>query len=80
MNDLNYFKSILINDFEKPVFNKYPEIKKKKMELKSHKADYVTMSGSGSALIGLFKDSEKAKAAEKSLKKKGYQVFITDFV
>jgi 4-diphosphocytidyl-2-C-methyl-D-erythritol kinase len=53
------WKAELINDFEKPVFEKYPEIKKIKDKLYNAGAIYASMSGSGSAVYGIFK-KEKA--------------------
>jgi 4-diphosphocytidyl-2-C-methyl-D-erythritol kinase len=44
----------LINDFEKPVFEAYPEIEKIKKELYNQGAAYASMSGSGSTVYGLF--------------------------
>ena len=49
----------LINDFEKPVFAKYPEIKSIKDALYDEGAIYASMSGSGSAVYGIFR-KEKA--------------------
>lgn len=49
------WKNELKNDFEEPVFNKYPEIKKIKDDLYTAEAIYSSMSGSGSAVYGLFK-------------------------
>ena len=49
----------LRNDFELPVFEKYPEIKKIKEDLYHSGADYASMSGSGSAVYGIFR-KEKA--------------------
>jgi 4-diphosphocytidyl-2-C-methyl-D-erythritol kinase len=52
------WKESLINDFEKPVFEAYPEIEKIKKELYNQGAVYASMSGSGSTVYGLFrKDS-----------------------
>ena len=42
------------NDFESPVFEKYPEIKNIKEELYNHGALYAAMSGSGSTVFGIF--------------------------
>jgi len=48
------WKEELKNDFEKPVFTQYPEIKKIKDQLYSAGAVYASMSGSGSAVYGIF--------------------------
>jgi 4-diphosphocytidyl-2-C-methyl-D-erythritol kinase len=48
------WKQELKNDFEEPVFNKYPEIKKIKDDLYTAGAIYSSMSGSGSAVYGYF--------------------------
>jgi len=53
------WKDELINDFENPVFAKYPEIKKIKDALYDSGAIYASMSGSGSAVYGIFR-KEKA--------------------
>ncbi len=47
---------ILKNDFEPSVFSAYPSIANVKERLKSLGAEYVSMSGSGSAVYGIFKD------------------------
>ncbi|MGF1636645.1 MAG: 4-(cytidine 5'-diphospho)-2-C-methyl-D-erythritol kinase [Cyclobacteriaceae bacterium] len=46
----------LINDFELSVFNKYPEIENLKNKIMDLGAGYVAMSGSGSAVFGIFND------------------------
>lgn len=48
------WKDELTNDFEKPVFEKYPEIKLIKEKLYNAGAVYASMSGSGSTVYGLF--------------------------
>jgi 4-diphosphocytidyl-2-C-methyl-D-erythritol kinase len=48
------WKDILVNDFEKTVFLKFPEIASIKDKLYSLGADYACMSGSGAAVFGLF--------------------------
>lgn len=49
------WKQQLENDFEKPVFEKYPAIAAIKAELHHYGALYASMSGSGSTVFGLFK-------------------------
>ncbi len=51
------WKERLINQFEKPVIEKYPEIGKIKNELYESGAIYASMSGSGSAVYGVFRQS-----------------------
>lgn len=70
----------LKNDFEAIVFGDYPEILELKKEIKILGADYVTMTGSGSSLIGLFKDKRLAKLAEKELKKSVDFAIVTNFI
>lgn len=48
------WKNELTNDFEEPVFKLHPEIKDVKEELYSLGAVYAQMSGSGSAVYGIF--------------------------
>lgn len=45
----------LINDFEKIVFREFPEIRKIKIALEKTGAKITSLSGSGSAVFGLFK-------------------------
>ncbi|MBL0144548.1 MAG: 4-(cytidine 5'-diphospho)-2-C-methyl-D-erythritol kinase [Chitinophagaceae bacterium] len=51
---MDSWKSELVNDFEKPVVEKYPEIKGIKEQLYKQGAIYVSMSGSGSTVFGIF--------------------------
>ena len=44
----------IINDFEEPIFQMFPELRKIKMKLYENGAVYASMSGSGSAVFGLF--------------------------
>jgi 4-diphosphocytidyl-2-C-methyl-D-erythritol kinase len=46
------------NDFEKHLFDKYPELPKIKEKLYKIGALYASMSGSGSAIYGIFKDEQ----------------------
>lgn len=48
------WKELLTNDFELPVFQKYPEIKTIKNYLYAEGALYASMSGSGSSVYGIF--------------------------
>lgn len=50
------WKNNVGNDFEKTVFQMYPELKKIKESLYLSGAIYASMSGSGSAVYGIYKD------------------------
>lgn len=50
------WRGVLENDFERSVFAQHPEIGRIKEELYAMGAAYAAMSGSGSALFGLFRD------------------------
>lgn len=55
------WKDQLVNDFEKPVFQKFPEVAAIKETLYQSGAVYASMSGSGSTVYGIFsKGSEPA--------------------
>lgn len=45
---------ILINDFEEPVFKRFPRLREIKQQLYAQGAVYAAMSGSGSAIFGIF--------------------------
>ena len=53
---LSAWKTDLQNDFELSVFEKYPEIVIIKDKLYDHGAVYASMSGSGSAVFGIFRN------------------------
>jgi 4-diphosphocytidyl-2-C-methyl-D-erythritol kinase len=53
---ISTWKDELINDFEEPIFSKYPELADIKSRLYGQGALYAQMSGSGSALFGIFKN------------------------
>lgn len=52
---LEEWKNTVVNDFEKNIFSKYPEIKFLKEKLYELGAAYASMSGSGSAVFGIFR-------------------------
>jgi 4-diphosphocytidyl-2-C-methyl-D-erythritol kinase len=49
------WKNVLKNDFEESVFQQFPEIEWAKREMYSRGAVYASMSGSGSAVYGVFR-------------------------
>ena len=54
------WRDTLVNDFEESVFALHPEIGAVKEQLYKMGATYAAMSGSGSALFGLFKENPQA--------------------
>ena len=66
----------VINDFENPVFEEYPQIRKIKEELYNFGAAFALMTGSGSTLFSIFSDKDRAAAAEEYFKEKKYFTFL----
>ena len=60
MQPVETWRDTLTNDFEESVFVLHPEIGAVKEQLYKMGATYAAMSGSGSALFGLFKDEPDA--------------------
>lgn len=55
-HDISEWKDLIVNDFEKTVFNIHPSLAEIKKSIYEQGAVYAAMSGSGSALFGIFKD------------------------
>ncbi|MCF0166750.1 MAG: 4-(cytidine 5'-diphospho)-2-C-methyl-D-erythritol kinase [Bacteroidales bacterium] len=53
--DVSQWKGVLANDFEGPVFGQHHEIAAYKAEMYARGAVYASMSGSGSAVYGIFR-------------------------
>lgn len=66
------WKELLTNDFEKPVMQKYPVIRKIKEELYNRGALYAAMSGSGAGVYGIF---SRQQAAGSGQFEEDYKVF-----
>ncbi len=58
---IHTWKTDLVNDFEISIFNKYPVVQKIKNDLYNLGAAYACMSGSGSAVFGLFESEPDIK-------------------
>lgn len=53
------WKDVVVNDFEASVFPKYPAIAELKEDFYRRGAVYASMSGSGSAVFGIFKEETR---------------------
>ena len=58
---IDTWKDSLINDFEQPAINHYPEIGNIKTELYNLGAIYSSMTGSGSTVFGIFEKGKEIK-------------------
>jgi len=68
---LDLVRAGIENDFERVVFPKHPELRDVKRVLEREGARYASLSGSGSALYGLFPSAESAAQAAAKLTKEG---------
>ncbi len=62
------WKKLIVNDFEKALFDDYPVIRGVKADLYEEGAVYASMSGSGSVVYGLFSSKPELKALRKQFK------------
>lgn len=58
------WKNLLVNDFEMSIFRKYPEVGQLKQLLYEKGAIYASMSGSGSAVFGVFNSKQEIHLPE----------------
>ena len=64
------------NDFELPVFRKFPVLAEVKKTLRRSGAESASLSGSGSAVYGLFRDPSKARRAAQHLQGRAKHVWV----
>jgi 4-diphosphocytidyl-2-C-methyl-D-erythritol kinase len=74
---LDLVRTGIENDFERVVFPNYPELLEVKSVLQQAGARYTSLSGSGSAIYGLFDSRHKAAAAAKRLNQSGTRAVVT---
>ena len=72
----------LHNDFEDVVFPQYPSLRITKRQLMGSDSDspalYAALSGSGSALFGLYRSEQDAKAAQQRVQSFGVETLLTE--
>lgn len=74
-NDLDRWRRALVNDFEAPVVAAFPALAAVRRALKDAGAGYVSMSGSGSAFLGVFERPHDAAAAAEALAHAGHRTW-----
>ena len=74
---LDLVRAGIENDFERVVFPQYPELRDIKRALERHGAKYASLSGSGSAVYGLFRSKQLAEQAASRLLKNGISAQAT---
>lgn len=75
-NDLRRWRRELVNDFEAPIFDAYPAVRTVKKVLVDQGAGYVSLSGSGSAVYGVFQDAVTAREAARAARALGHRVHV----
>ncbi|HEU5020385.1 MAG TPA: 4-(cytidine 5'-diphospho)-2-C-methyl-D-erythritol kinase, partial [Bryobacteraceae bacterium] len=73
-------KSSIINDFEEVVFARYPVLREVREKLIRSGATCVAMTGSGSAIFGIFDNPGKLERARLAWNRPGERAFSVSFV
>jgi 4-diphosphocytidyl-2-C-methyl-D-erythritol kinase len=74
---LDLVRAGIENDFESVVFPKYPALREVKRVLERSDAGYVSLSGSGSTVYGLFKDERTAASVARKITESGIPAHAT---
>jgi 4-diphosphocytidyl-2-C-methyl-D-erythritol kinase len=74
---LDLVRTGIENDFEQVVFPQYPALRQVKRDIERAGASYASLSGSGSAIYGLFSSRQAAVGAAAKLREKGIPALAT---
>ncbi len=74
---LRQWREHLCNDFEPDVFRRYPKLAQIKQQLYREGAAFALLSGSGSALFGLFEDTQKGEHAKHTFEAEGLLAWLS---
>ncbi len=72
--ELDDWKTLLVNDFEKTVFPLYPQLSQIKHQLYEMGAKYACMTGTGSTIFGIFEDKPDMDLLQSS----PYETFLVE--
>lgn len=78
-NNEKLLREMLINDFEKVLIKKFPQMNQIKELLRNQGSIAESISGSGSAVFGIFQDDNLAEEAHNELSKKYTKVYLSRF-
>lgn len=70
----------MVNDFESVVFQRYPLIAALKKRLQALGAQPALMSGSGSAVFGVFESYQSARLVARTLRAEGFAAWPAEYV
>lgn len=73
---IDEWDGLLVNDFEGPVFAAHPMLELVKLKLYEMGAIYASMSGSGSAIFGLFVEAQDRPAVAQAFRLEPWQVWV----
>ncbi|MDE6335134.1 MAG: 4-(cytidine 5'-diphospho)-2-C-methyl-D-erythritol kinase [Muribaculaceae bacterium] len=73
---LDQWRGRVVNDFEASIFPHHPELAEVKDTFYDRGAVYASMSGSGSAIYGIFSDGDKAKQASDDFRSTYEEVWL----
>jgi 4-diphosphocytidyl-2-C-methyl-D-erythritol kinase len=75
-SDLSRWRAALVNDFEAPIAAAHPAVATARDWLRDQGADYVSLSGSGGAVYGVFEERAAAERVERAGRERSARVHL----